>query len=197
MVACLFMVAIRTWVQYRSSKRLFSNDYLIFGALACHLAAVITCEMATPDMYDIEQLRLVVEAKQVPTPQLLAAAERFLTYQFILLMFLWSTLWLVKFSLLIFFWRMFESVRTKARAFWWIMIFVTAATFIITICLQLTACGSPQNFFKLSQSISSHGWGMLLTFAQVDVQHLTDSTLRTWFSSSQLAQTSQEMCLSF
>jgi hypothetical protein len=59
--------------------------------------------------------------------------------------------WSVKLSLLLFFWRLFDSLRTKMRIFWWVMCFVTASTFIVTVFLQLFACGSPGTFFKFGE----------------------------------------------
>ena len=105
-------------------------------------------------MYDIEKLKLVLEAGGAPTEDMAISAQTFLPYQFALLLLLWTTLWAVKFSLLIFFWRLFDSVHTKARIFWYVMIVVTASTYIVTIFIQLFACGSPQNFFTLSKSES-------------------------------------------
>jgi hypothetical protein len=151
LVACLLIVALRTFVQYRASRRLFNNDYLIFIALACHLAAIITCELAIPDMWTIEELKMLRTTGATPSNEMLNGAERYLSYQFALVILLWTTLWTVKFSLLTFFWRLFDSVRTRARTFWWIMIFITASTFVTTIFLQLFACGSPQNFLILGQ----------------------------------------------
>jgi hypothetical protein len=151
LVACLFFVGLRTWVQWRYAKKLFSNDYLIFGALACHIGATITCQLALPYMYDIEQLKLVLKKGGTPTLQMAAMAQAFLGYQFALLFLLWTTLWAVKFSLLVFFWRLFDSVHTKARIFWYVMCGVTASTYIVTIFIQLFACDSPANFFKLGE----------------------------------------------
>ncbi|ETN43287.1 uncharacterized protein HMPREF1541_02446 [Cyphellophora europaea CBS 101466] len=156
LVACFFFVTLRTWVQYRNSKRLFSNDWLIFAAIVCHAGAVAVCQLAIPYMYDIERLKLVLEAGGTPSTQMVASAQTFLQFQFALLLLLWTTLWLVKFSLLIFFWRLFESVHTKVRIFWYIMLAVTASTYIVTIFVQLFACGSPQNFFKLSGCADSY-----------------------------------------
>jgi hypothetical protein len=59
--------------------------------------------------------------------------------------------WSVKFSLLLFFWRLFDSLRTRMRIFWYVMCFVTASTYLITIFLQLFACGSPGTFFKFGE----------------------------------------------
>src|ERR1700743_2474528 len=50
-VAVLF-VALRTFVQFRSAKRFFINDYFIFLAVACHVGAVIVCQIAIPTMYE-------------------------------------------------------------------------------------------------------------------------------------------------
>lgn len=103
-------------------------------------------------MYEIERLKLVLAAGGTPAPSMIQSAQRFLSYQFALLLLLWTTLWAVKFSLLIFFWRLFDSVQTRARIFWYIMIVITASTYVVTIFIQLFACGSPQNFFELSKS---------------------------------------------
>jgi hypothetical protein len=56
--------------------------------------------------------------------------------------------WSVKLSLLLFFWRLFDSLRTRMRIFWYMMLFVTASTYVITIFIQLFACGAPADFFK-------------------------------------------------
>ena len=112
----------------------------------------MTCQLGIPDMFAIEQLKVVMQANISPPPEMVADAEEFLGYQFALVLLLWTTLWAVKFSLLLFFWRIFESVRTRVRAFWWLMCFVTASTYIVTIFLQFFACGSPQNFLELGTS---------------------------------------------
>jgi hypothetical protein len=59
--------------------------------------------------------------------------------------------WSVKFSLLLFFWRLFDSLRTRMRIFWYIMCFMTGSTFLVTVFLQLFACGSPGTFFKFGE----------------------------------------------
>jgi hypothetical protein len=157
LLACLIFVALRTWVQYTNSKRLFSNDYLIFLALVCHIGAVATCQGAIPYMYGIERLKLIVMAGGQPALDMVESAEIFLRYQFALLFLLWTTLHSVKFSLLIFFWRLFDSVQTRVRTFWYVMLVITASTYIVTIFIQLFACGSPQNFFKLSKLPDDRG----------------------------------------
>ena len=150
LIVCLIFVALRTWVQYfHSNNRLYSNDYLIFLALICHICAIAVCQSAIPYMYEIEKFKLVVFAGGTPTLGMIQSATTFLPHQFALLFLLWTTLWSVKFSLLIFFWRLFDSVQTRARIFWYIMIVITASTFTITVFIQLFACGSPQNFFQL------------------------------------------------
>lgn len=121
--------------------------------MGCHIGAVITCQLVIPSMYGVEEAKLVL-ARLGPSAvdlDMVNTFETFLPHQFALLFLLWTTLWCVKFSLLIFFWRLFDSVRTKARVFWWVMIFVTAATFTTTVFLQLFACGSPQNFMRMSE----------------------------------------------
>ncbi|KPI34839.1 uncharacterized protein AB675_4870 [Cyphellophora attinorum] len=75
LVACLLIVTLRTFVQYRASRRLFNNDYLIFIALGCHLAAVITCELAIPDMWTIEELKLLRATGATPSEEMLNGAE--------------------------------------------------------------------------------------------------------------------------
>lgn len=112
-------------------------------------------------MYDIERLKLVLQAGGTPSQEMASGAQNFLPHQFALLLLLWTTLWAVKFSLLVFFWRLFDSVHTKARTFWYIMFVLTASTYIVTIFIQLFACGSPQNFFKLGKYQSASRVDML------------------------------------
>ncbi|KAH6659167.1 hypothetical protein BKA67DRAFT_640476 [Truncatella angustata] len=147
---CLSFVAARTWVQFHHVKRFYINDYLIFFALICHTITTIVCQVAMVSMYKTQEIQFDVNVlEQLPGPSDLIYLPVFQTYQFVLMFLFFLTLWSVKFSLLFFFWRFFESVTTRVRTFWWAMMAITASTFIVSVCLQMTACGTPQNFVKL------------------------------------------------
>ena len=144
---CTLFVAVRTWVQFKHSKRLFSNDYIIFLAIACHVGSAITTQVMMPSMYELEHVKQILALGGFPPADFTTRAELYLRCQFALLILLWTTLWAVKFSLLFFFWRLFDSLRTKVRIFWFVMCFITASTYITTIFIQLFACRSPARFF--------------------------------------------------
>ncbi|KAJ5279395.1 hypothetical protein N7478_004767 [Penicillium angulare] len=140
------MVVIRTHVQYKSSKRLFMNDYWIFFAIICHLATAIVYQVALDPMYELSYIGAGLKS---PTAGFMDRASLFLKLQYAADLLLWTTLWAVKFSLLFFFWRLFDSVNSSMRVFWWIMCGVTASTWITSIVLQEFACDPISDFFTL------------------------------------------------
>ena len=146
---CLGFVILRTWVQFRNTKKFYSNDLLIIFAMACHLLAAIIYQLALPVMYKIGKENMLLARGGTPSERFTDRVELYLRYHFCLLILLWVTLWAVKFSLLLFFWRIFDSIQTRARLLWWTMCALTAATFTVALFLQLFACGSPSNLYKL------------------------------------------------
>ncbi|KAK8038224.1 hypothetical protein PG994_014991 [Apiospora phragmitis] len=140
-------IGTRTYIQCRRTRgKLYTNDYLIFLALLCHLAAAIVCQVAIPSMYELERFIAILRDNQArgesgsnttgaqqhisiatsPTPlnvtassteqRFVANTELYFRYQFALSLLLWTTLWAVKFSLLFFFWRLFDSVTSLRPA---------------------------------------------------------------------------------
>lgn len=148
LVLAIIMVVIRTHVQYKASKRLFTNDYFIFFAIMCHIATAIVYQLAIPPMYELTYVGAGVE---LPTEGFMDRASLFLKLQYAADILVWTTLWSVKFSLLFFFWRLFDSVNSPMRVFWWIMCGVTASTWITSIVLQEFACDPISNFFTLGK----------------------------------------------
>lgn len=144
----VILVAIRTHVQYKSSQRLFVNDYWIFFALLCHFATAIVYQIAISPMYE---LAYVGAGLQLPRAGFMDRASLFLKLQYAADLLLWTTLWSVKFSLLFFFWRLFDSVNSSMRLFWWIMCGVTASTWITSVVLQEFACDPIRDFFTLGK----------------------------------------------
>ncbi|KAF1965308.1 hypothetical protein BU23DRAFT_604310 [Bimuria novae-zelandiae CBS 107.79] len=145
---CIGFVGFRTFIQYQHNKKLFSNDYVILFALFCHVGSAIISQLMIPPMYELEALKSILAVGGIPPANAQDRAMLYLKYQFAVLITLWTTLWSVKLSLLLFFWRLFDSLQTRMRIFWYIMLFVTASTYIITIFMQLFACGAPSTFFK-------------------------------------------------
>lgn len=144
----VILVAIRTHVQYKSSQRLFVNDFWIFFALLCHFATAIVYQLAISPMYE---LAYVSAGLQLPRAGFMERASLFLKLQYAADLLLWTTLWSVKFSLLFFFWRLFDSVNSSMRLFWWIMCGVTASTWVTSVVLQEFACDPIRNFFTLGK----------------------------------------------
>ena len=166
-VLCVAFVGFRTFIQYRHNKKLFSNDWLILFALLCHFGSAITSQFMIPPMYDLEELKHTLATGGTPPANAAERAALYLKYQFAVLITFWTTrtgssqsvlpfannsaVWSVKFSLLLFFWRLFDSLRTRMRIFWFVMCFITGSTYIITVFIQLFACGSPATFFKTGE----------------------------------------------
>jgi hypothetical protein len=146
---CACFVAMRTYLQYQSSKRFFVNDYWIFFAMLCHVVTASLYQVAIPPMYELAYVG--AELKPI-TAGFMGRASLFLKLQFALDIMLWTTLWSVKFSLLFFFWRLFDSVQTPMRIFWWIMCAVTASTWITSIVLQQFACDPIKDFFTIGKT---------------------------------------------
>jgi hypothetical protein len=146
---CIGFVALRTWVQFRNTNKFYSNDFLIIFATTCHVLSAVIYQLAVPTMYRLEQEKGVMALGGSPQEDFPETVNLYLRYHFCLLILLWVTLWAVKFSLLLFFWRMFDSIQTRARIFWWIMCALTASTFIVALFIQLFACDTPGNLFKL------------------------------------------------
>lgn len=144
---CLVLVALRTWLQFRNTRRFYSNDFLIIFATTCHLLATIIYQLAAPTMYKFEEQKATLTAGVVGAAERLDRETLYLRYHFCLLILLWVTLWAVKFSLLLFFWRMFDSIQTRAKAFWWVVCGLTASTFVVALFIQLFACETPANLF--------------------------------------------------
>jgi hypothetical protein len=153
---CLGLVALRTWVQVRNTRRFYSNDFLLIFATTCHLLAAIIYQLAASTMYKLESDREALAAGDGNTDLILDRQNLYLRYHFCLLILLWVTLWAVKFSLLLFFWRMFDSLQTRAKAFWWMVCGLTAATFVVALFVQLFACDTPANLFTVGKARLYH-----------------------------------------
>ena len=99
-----------------------------------------------PPMYEFEPVDVGLT---MPKPGRIYYYNYFLRLEFVILIFWWTQLWLVKLALLTFFWRLFDSVRTHARMFWWIMLFVTISTWTVAIFLHIFSCLPVGSFFRL------------------------------------------------
>lgn len=141
-------IVIRTYVQYKSSKKLFPNDYWIFLAFICQLATCIVYQFAMPPMYEVANIGARLKT---PTEGFQDRASLYLKLQYAANLLIWTTLWAVKFSLLFFFWRLFDSVNSPMRVFWWIMCGITASTWIVSVVMQEFACEPISNYFTLGK----------------------------------------------
>jgi hypothetical protein len=163
LVFCIGFVTFRTYIQYQHNKKLFSNDYVILFALLCHVGSAVISQLMIPPMYELEELKSILASGGIPPANAQERALLYLKYQFAVLITFWTTcmnhpilsftsnkciVWSVKLSLLLFFWRLFDSLQTRMRIFWYMMLFVTASTYVVTIFIQLFACGAPADFFK-------------------------------------------------
>jgi len=142
------LTVIRTWFQYRSNRKFYLNDYLIVSAFVFHLATAVVNQVMIPPMYELE---LVSAGLRPVTVHFIPRANLYLRLQVAADILLWTTTWLVKFSLLFFFWLLFNSVQTHMRIFWWIMCFMTAATYICCIVLQMFACSPIHKLFVIGE----------------------------------------------
>ena len=145
---CIGFVAVRTWLQFRNTSKIYGNDLLILFALTCHVLAAIIYQLALPVMYRLDKEITETSLGRPPSDGFTQRTELYLRYHLCLLILLWVTLWAVKFSLLFFFWRMFDSIQSRARVLWWLMTFFTASTFLVALFVQLFACDSPGNLVK-------------------------------------------------
>lgn len=145
------LTPLRTWYQYRTNRKLFANDYLILSAFIFHVATAAVNQIMIAPMYEVV---LVSSLLRQPGADFVETANFFLRLQFAVDLLLWTTTWLVKFSLLSFFWRLFDSVESPMRIFWWIMCFLTAATYICAVVLQMFACDPLSKFFTIGIAIS-------------------------------------------
>lgn len=145
------LTPLRTWYQYGKNRKLYANDYLILSAFIVHLATASVNQVMISPLYELE---LVTAGLKTPAVDFIEQANFFLRLQFAADLLLWTTTWLIKFSLLSFFWRLFDSVQSPMRIFWWIMCFLTAATFICAVVLQMFACDPLSKFFVIGMAVS-------------------------------------------
>lgn len=87
---------IRLWLQ----KRLFIDDYILYFALAIHLAL---CSLYIADLPYLYRFFSVASGEAAPYPTLAEDYYHMMQISFAVTAFFWTTLWAVKFSILFLF----------------------------------------------------------------------------------------------
>lgn len=155
-------VAARAWIRVVRAGRLAADDYLIFSA---HLLLVINAVLQTiqnPDIYNVvtNAVRAVFYATNELDMDAAGSAEfyvrgtRFLKYEFTIIGFFWTILWLVKASFLAFFYVLFKGLPLYRRLWWGVVIFAFLAYAGCWIA-SVNNCHPAHMYFTFGMSLPS------------------------------------------
>ena len=155
---CACFVAGRFWVRLTKAGRLAVDDWLILSAWVFLLLNAIlqTCQM--PDIVNLivnsnrsAYLREVkVERSLAGKYEFFVRGTRFLKYEFTIIGFFWTVLWLVKASFLAFFYTLFEGLP-KYRKVWWAVVVFSFLAYVGCWIASINNCHPPKNYFTLGE----------------------------------------------
>ncbi|EAQ82893.1 hypothetical protein CHGG_11069 [Chaetomium globosum CBS 148.51] len=173
--AAFFLVALRTVIRIRSpATRQVAplEDCWIFLALAALLALCILETIQLPSQYYITGvLSGAIPPKSFKT--VIAHTERYLLFQFPIVILFWTVLWSVKAAFLALYWRLFRDL-TWYRRFWFVLAVFTFLAYGGCVTTLVLSCGPDvRNFFAFNkcagpQSVWSSNFSVYFSTA-VDV----------------------------
>ncbi|KAG0650869.1 hypothetical protein D0Z07_2442 [Hyphodiscus hymeniophilus] len=145
-LAFLFVV-MRIAIRLRFMARLAIEDYWIFLALTTLLTSCILQTIQLPSLYYL----LAIIAGVVPVSvDLISATEKYLRFEFAIMILFWTILWCVKASFLALYFKLFRELRIYRRVWYTLAAFTLLA--YVGCCITLaTSCHPISNFFKFEQ----------------------------------------------
>jgi len=147
--AALLFVALRTIIRIRIPTTHHVTpleDCFIFLGLAALLALCILETIQLPSLYYITSvLRGTIP---ITTAELIISqTERYLRYQFPIVILFWTVLWSIKAAFLALYWRLFRDLVWYRRA-WTVLAIITFLAYGGCIATLSVSCGSDvRNFF--------------------------------------------------
>jgi hypothetical protein len=129
-IATIFMAA-RFWIRLAKTGRLAMDDHFMLAAYLFLVLNGILQTLQNPDIYNvtINAVRAQFYAMNDLDMDKAGAYEffdrgtRFLKYEFTIIGFFWTILWLVKASFLAFFYTLFEGLPKYRRIWWAVVVF--------------------------------------------------------------------------
>lgn len=148
----------RFWVRLTRAGRLAWDDWLILAAWTFLMLNGIlqTCQM--PDIVNLIVnsrrqayfAKIGVEMTIAGKYELFLRGNRFLKYEFTIIGFFWTVLWLVKASFLAFFYTLFEGLP-KYRKAWWAVVVFSFLAYVGCWVASINNCHPPKNYFTLGK----------------------------------------------
>jgi len=129
-IATLFLAA-RFWIRLAKTGRLAMDDYIMFAAYLFLVINGILQTLQNPDIYNItinaDRARFYamneLDMDKAGAYEFFVRGTRFLKYEFTIIGFFWTILWLVKASFLAFFYTLFEGLPKYRRIWWGVVVF--------------------------------------------------------------------------
>ncbi|KAK3292019.1 uncharacterized protein B0H64DRAFT_446023 [Chaetomium fimeti] len=151
--AAFLLVALRTVIRIRSpATRQVAplEDCWIFLALAALLALCVLETIQLPSQYYITG----VLSGAIPITSfetVIAHTERYLRFQFPIVILFWTVLWSVKAAFLALYWRLFRDLTWYRRA-WFVLAVFTLLAYGGCVTTLLLSCGPDvRNFFAFNK----------------------------------------------
>ena len=145
-VAFLFVV-MRTAIRFKIVKRLATEDYWMFLALATLLTNSILQTIQLPSLYYMSAVTTGVIPISV---ELISVGDNYLRFEFAIIVLFWTILWCVKASFLALYYKLFQDMPMYRFA-WYILATFTLCAYIGCWITALTTCHPISNFFKFAQ----------------------------------------------
>lgn len=156
-------VAGRFWVRLSKTGRLAMDDWLMLSAwLFLLLNGILqTCQM--PDIVNLivnsrrsaYYGKIKVDMTIAGKYEMFTRGNRFLKYEFTIIGFFWTVLWLVKASFLAFFYTLFEGLP-KYRKAWWAVVVFSFLAYVGCWVASINNCHPPKNYFTLGKPLKPH-----------------------------------------
>lgn len=148
------LVALRTAVRARTSSPTV-DDYCIFFALTCLLSLCVLETIQLPSLYYIAG----VLAGTAPIVGIIEKTERYLLFQFPIVILYWSTLWSVKAAFLTLYWKIFRDLPVYRRVWYILALFCLLAYGGCLVTLTVSCGGDVKNFFGFATCAKpEHVW---------------------------------------
>ncbi|KAK0732442.1 hypothetical protein B0T21DRAFT_291123 [Apiosordaria backusii] len=159
------LVALRTAVRARTSAPTV-DDYCIFFALTCLLSLCVLETIQLPSLYYIAG----VLAGTAPIVGIIEETERYLLFQFPIVILFWSTLWSVKAAFLALYWKIFRDLPGYRQVWYFLALFCLLAYGGCLVTLTVSCGGDVKNFFGFATCAKP--------------EHVWASNFSVWFSTA-------------
>lgn len=146
--AFLFMT-LRTVIRLRPTsptRRFTLEDAWLLLSLAALLAFCILETIQLPSLYFIST---VIDGAPTLSPDLVTQTERYLLFQFPIVILFWTVLWCVKAGFLALYFKLFKQLKAYRRV-WYVLATFTFLAYIGCVLTLGLSCGDVENFFKFA-----------------------------------------------